>query len=171
MSKIAGQSFNSSEELFSEIKKTLQVCNLCIRSKKDHPYHFILEIGTNEDEKVGRLKVHYNKFFRCTSVNIIDPIAATYYKLLTELLPIKKASVIQSDFFMDYLQNNYHFTVSIIHDSATFKCYELHLNNKKVWVKISKGTEAVCQYLMGDTDLFDEVQYIYEEGISSGATF
>ncbi|MGX1902607.1 hypothetical protein ACT3HK_14890 [Thermolongibacillus altinsuensis] len=164
MSKVAEQTFYSADELYKKIEKTLQDHGFMIYSRKDHDYHFIIEIGTKK-EKLGRLKVYYNKFFKCSSVQIIDPIKPTYYTLISELLPIKKVSIIQPDFFMEYLKNNYRFTVSVIHDSAAWKCYEICFHDRCVWVRVGKGNNLVCQYVNGDIDFFDEIHYIYEEEI------
>lgn len=147
------------DDLFREIEKKLHAYDLVIYSRKDHPYHFILEIGTKE-RKVGRIKCHYNKFFCCTSVEMIDAMD-DIYPLLVRLFPIKKIKDNQVDEFARYLIINYHFEVHIIHRDHVRICYEIRSRDQLVWVNIESKNKNSCTYARGDFDFFDEVYHIY----------
>ncbi|MBB6175202.1 hypothetical protein HNQ82_000012 [Anoxybacillus tengchongensis] len=159
MKNIAPKAFQCPNDLFHEIEKRLHTHELVIYSRKDHPYHFILEVGTKE-RKIGRIKCHYNKFFRCTSVEMIDAMD-DIYPLLVQLFPIKKIKDNQVDELARYLIINYHFEVHIIHRDRVRTCYEIRFRDQFIWVNIENKHENSCTYVQGDLDFFDEVYHIY----------
>ncbi|MRH41650.1 hypothetical protein GH741_03055 [Aquibacillus halophilus] len=164
MTKLAEQFYESSEDLYLAMEKCLKEYDIDIITRVDHNYHFILEVGS-ANNKIGRLKIYYNKSNNCTSAQMIDPVKPNYYDILSSLLPIKKKNVMEEDPFMEYLQHNYHAVVSKIHETDHYCCYEIRRNHKEVWIKILKR-ELACHYLKGDFDLFDHIQYIVEDELS-----
>ncbi|WP_138417737.1 hypothetical protein [Aquibacillus sediminis] len=166
MTSLVKENFDTPEDIFNEIEKALNENDIEVYSKIDHDYHFIIEIGSDE-KKIGRLKIYYNKFYQCTSVYIIDPIKPSYFNILSQLLPIKKKNVIQEDQYISYLQNNYHAKVVCLYETNDYVCYSISMKNEDVWVKIIKNEKLECQFLMGDFDLFDQVQCVFEDEMSA----
>lgn len=165
MANIKDQQFENAEQLFSEIEDALKEFNIDIQSKADHDFHFIIEIAS-DNRKIGRLKVHYNKWFKCTSTQIIQLEAHEYYEIILSIFPFKKRDIQNHDPYMEYLYHNHHLKMSKIHETEHNVSYEINRNNKEVWVKIIKSPDLQCQYLKGDFDLFDYVQYIVEDEMS-----
>lgn len=147
--------FQPPDHVFDEIKNMLQSNGLIVYSRKDHPYHFILEIGTKE-KKVGRIKCHYNKFFKCTSVEIIDAMDDTY-PLLVRSFEMRKMKGDHADELARYLINNYRFQVSVIYRNHARTCYEVRVKAHFVWINVANETALSCTYVRGDLDFFDEV--------------
>ncbi|MCM3364891.1 hypothetical protein [Niallia sp. MER TA 168] len=165
MSKIGGIRFESQHELLDAVKNEIMDQGLFILTITEHDWHYILEIG-NGQEKIGRVKFYYNQKFQCKNASILDPIKRNYYQILTDIFPIQKANIEQTNPIKDFLENNYQFIVTIIHQiSDNFACYEIHDLNKNVWVIISREGPVSCNYVKGDFDFFDEVQYIIETEI------
>ncbi|MCA1053645.1 hypothetical protein LCM10_01500 [Rossellomorea aquimaris] len=167
MISLKEQLFENADDLYSAIKGELNKHNIDIESKVDHNYHFIIEIATR-GIRIGRISVYYNKVFKCTSARLIHPVEPQHYEILSTILPIKKKNVIEYDPYIEYLENNYQIKILKILDGEKHSSYEVKIDNKEVWVKIIKNVDSdlECQYLKGDFNLFDYVQYLFEGELS-----